>query len=209
MSLQPLLKNASLSNKSINFFQKQTTLMYLASKTHYANHMLHIQSHYLSRHTAPRLKSNWVVFQPGTSSAAPSPRVSNSNLSVSASATAASASAGEILNRSCPRRPSVRWYVSFRQPAFEMTTLNSSGRMGLRVDKDSELPCGGLNVYISIFCFSWMWTRDKKIGSWTVLQSDIYWHNMIFSPCNANIINWNLAKKHVFYPSKCLWASRE
>lgn len=126
------------------------------------SHMLHITSHYLSRHTAPRLKSSWVVFQPGTSSAAPSLRVRSSNLSVSASDTAASASAGAILNRSCPRRPSVRWYVSLRQPAFEMTTLNSSGRMGLKLDKDTGLPYRGLHLNISIFCRIEMW-KTKEV----------------------------------------------
>lgn len=97
---------------------------------------------HLSKQTAPRLKSSWVVFQPWVSEHAASPWASRSYLSAKASVTAASASIGVIRSSSWPRSPRMRWKVSFREPALDMTALKSCGRMELRLGRDSVLPWG-------------------------------------------------------------------
>lgn len=98
---------------------------------------------YLSKQTAPRLKSRWIVFHPWVSQIA-SPCDNNSYFSAKASVTAASASEGGILSSSWPSRPRVRWKVSFREPALEMMALKSWGRMELRLGRERLLPWGNI-----------------------------------------------------------------
>lgn len=95
---------------------------------------------HLSRQTAPRLKSSWVVFQPTLSDPGASTCDSKSYLSTRASVMAASASAGEMQSKSWPSNPRVRWKVSFREPALETTALKSCGRMEFTLGIDSVEP---------------------------------------------------------------------
>lgn len=63
---------------------------------------------YLSRHTAPRLKSRWVVFQPSGVTEL-SPAANRLCLAERTLITAASTSDGKRRIINWPRRPSVRW----------------------------------------------------------------------------------------------------
>lgn len=125
------------STTSTNFGKATTTSVFVS---------------YLSKHTAPRLKSSWVVFHPKLSDPRVSPCDSNSYLSARASVTAASASIGGIQSNSWPSSPRVRWKVSLREPALETTALKSCGRIEVTLGRDRVVPCGDKRDYVKKIC---------------------------------------------------------